>query len=67
MRTDVRPDRRPVPSDPAMPPVRDAPAGSCTATFTFEAGPFECVDSVTGRGDRPYARSAVGSVTVVVG
>lgn len=43
-----------------------AEAGSYTASFTFEAGPYDCVDSVTGRGDRPYASSAVGSVTVVV-
>ena len=43
-----------------------AQAGSYTATFTFEAGPFECVDGVSGRGDRPYASSALGSVTVVV-
>lgn len=42
-------------------------AGSYTATFLFDAGPFDCVDSVTGRGDRPYASSATGTVTVVVG
>lgn len=41
-------------------------AGTYTATFSFDAGPFDCVDSVTGRGDRPYASSATGSVTVVV-
>ena len=41
-------------------------AGSYTATFAFDAGPFDCVDSVTGRGDRPYASSATGTVTVVV-
>ena len=40
--------------------------GTYTATFAFEAGPYECVDSTTGRGDRPYATSAAGSVTVVV-
>lgn len=40
--------------------------GTYTATFAFEAGPFDCVDSVTGRGDRPYASSATGTVTVVV-
>lgn len=42
-------------------------AGTYTATFFFDAGPFDCVDSVTGRGDRPYASSATGTVTVVVG
>jgi hypothetical protein len=42
-------------------------AGSYTATFSFDAGPFDCVDSITGRGDRPYASSATGTVTVVVG
>jgi hypothetical protein len=41
-------------------------AGSYTATFVFDAGPFDCVDSVTGRGDRPYASSATGTVIVVV-
>ncbi|MGI8984546.1 MAG: hypothetical protein ACR2HM_08460, partial [Acidimicrobiales bacterium] len=41
-------------------------AGSHTATFAFDAGPFDCTDIVTGRGDRPYASSATGSVTVVV-
>lgn len=41
-------------------------AGSYTATFAFDAGPFDCVDSVTGRGDRPYASSATATVTVVV-
>jgi hypothetical protein len=42
-------------------------AGTYTATFLFDAGPFDCVDSVTGRGDRPYASSATGTVTVQVG
>jgi hypothetical protein len=41
-------------------------AGTYTATFTFDADPFDCVDSVTGRGDRPYATSASGTVSVVV-
>lgn len=40
--------------------------GTYTATFFFDAGPFDCVDSVTGRGDRPYASSATGTVTVQV-
>ena len=40
--------------------------GSYTATFLFDAGPFACVDSATGRGDRPYASSATGTVTVQV-
>lgn len=43
-----------------------AKAGTYTATFSFEAGPFGCVDSVTGRGDRPYASGGIGTVTVVV-
>lgn len=41
-------------------------AGTYTATFLFDAGPFDCTDSVTGRGDRPYASSATGTVTVTV-
>ena len=41
-------------------------AGSYKATFLFDAGPFACVDSVTGRGDRPYASTATGTVTVQV-
>ena len=63
---------------PWDPPAGDAPtatevqevrhtyasAGTYTATFSFEAGPFECVDAVTGRGDTPYA--SPGSATVVV-
>ena len=43
-----------------------AQAGSYTAIFKYEAGPFSCVDSVTGVGDRPYSSSAVGTVAVVV-
>jgi hypothetical protein len=42
-------------------------AGTYPATFFFDAGPFDCIDSVTGRGDRPYASSATGTVTVQVG
>lgn len=45
---------------------RYAAPGTYTATFSFEAGPFACVDSVTGRGDRPYASSGTGTITVVV-
>ena len=41
-------------------------AGTYTATFFFDAGPFDCVDAVSGRGDRPYASSATGTVTVQV-
>ena len=41
-------------------------AGTYTATFFFDAGPFDCIDSVTGRGDRPYASSATGTVSVQV-
>ena len=41
-------------------------AGTYTATFEFFPDPFDCVDSVTGRGDRPYASYGKGSVTVVV-
>ena len=43
-----------------------ASSGTYTASFAFDAGPFDCVDSVTGRGDRPYASSATGTVTVVL-
>ena len=43
-----------------------ASPGTYTARFAFDAGPFDCADSVTGRGDRPYASSATGTVTVVV-
>ena len=43
-----------------------AQPGTYTATFSFDAGPFECVDSGTGRGDRPYASGAVTTLTVVV-
>jgi hypothetical protein len=43
-----------------------AQPGTYTAAFSFEAGPYECVDSATGRGDRPYASSGSGTVTVVV-
>lgn len=43
-----------------------AEPGTYTATFSFESGPHDCVDPVTGRGDRPYGSSAVGSITVVV-
>ena len=43
-----------------------ASPGTYTARFAFEAGPFHCADSVTGRGDRPYASSATGTVTLVV-
>ncbi len=41
--------------------------GSYPASFFFDAGPFDCVDTFTGRGDRPYASSATGTTTVVVG
>ena len=43
----------------------DAP-GAYTAKFAFEAGPFDCVDSASGVGDRTYASSAAGSATVVI-
>ena len=43
-----------------------ARAGGDTATFTYEADPFACGDGVTGRGDRPYSGSAVGTATVAV-
>ena len=43
-----------------------ASPGTYTASFAFDAGPFDCVDRVTGRGDRPYASSATGTVIVVV-
>jgi hypothetical protein len=41
--------------------------GTYAVSFAFEAGPFACVDIATGRGDRPYASSATGTATVVVG
>ncbi len=41
-------------------------AGTYTATFAFDAGPFACTDDVSGRGDRPYASSGSASITVVV-
>lgn len=40
--------------------------GTYTARFSFDAGPFDCTDATTGRGDRPFASSAAGEVTVVV-
>ncbi|MGH9151616.1 MAG: PKD domain-containing protein, partial [Acidimicrobiales bacterium] len=40
--------------------------GTYTARFSFDAGPFDCTDAVTGRGDRPYASTAAGEQTVVV-
>jgi hypothetical protein len=43
-----------------------AEAGTHMVTFSFEAGPFDCVDAVTGRGDRPYASSASVTLTLVV-
>ena len=43
-----------------------AAAGTYPTSFAFDAGPFDCTDSVTGRGDRPYASSATGTLTVVV-
>lgn len=66
---------------PWDPPPRDAAAatevlvvrhtylqpGTYPVSFAFDAGPFSCVDSTTGRGDRPYASSATGTATVVVG
>lgn len=41
-------------------------AGTYEATFSFTAGPNDCVDSHTGRGDDPYSSSAAGSVTITV-
>lgn len=43
-----------------------AEPGSFTSSFAFDAGPFDCTDSVTGRGDRPYASSAKATLTVTV-
>ena len=43
-----------------------ASPGTYQTSFAFDAGPFDCTDSVTGRGDRPYASSATGTLTVVV-
>ena len=62
----------PPPRDPAastkvveVPHTYSQP-GTYQASFSFEPGPFDCVDSVTGRGDRPYASPAAQTVTVVV-
>jgi len=44
-----------------------AQAGSYPTNFAFDAGPFDCTDAGTGRGDRPYASSASATHTVVVG
>ena len=43
-----------------------AAPGTYTFRYTLSAGPFTCNDAVTGVGDRPYASSAGGEVTVVV-
>jgi len=50
-------------ADPLVATTPSTPDAAST-TFSFEAGPFECVDAVTGRGDTPYA--SPGSATVVV-
>jgi hypothetical protein len=44
-----------------------ATAGAYSVTFSFDPGPYSCVDSVTGRGDRPYASPATATVRLVVG
>ncbi len=73
----VQPCRKFGPWDPPLPDPSSATkvvtvdhayprAGTYTATFTFDAGPFACVDGGSGRGDRPYASSATATVTVVV-
>jgi hypothetical protein len=43
-----------------------AQPGTYSAAFSFDAGPYDCVDSTSGRGDRPYASSGSGGATVVV-
>ena len=43
-----------------------AVARAYRATFFFTGFPFDCEDSVTGRGDRPYASSASGTVSFEV-
>lgn len=43
-----------------------AEARAYKATFFFTGFPFDCEDSVTGRGDRPYASSASGTVSFEV-
>ena len=43
-----------------------AEARAYKATFYFTGFPFDCEDSVTGRGDRPYASSASGTVSFEV-
>ena len=43
-----------------------AAAGNYPTSFAFDAGPFDCTEDITGRGDRPYASSARATHTVVV-
>ena len=43
-----------------------AQPGTYKVVFFFTGDPFDCVDSVTGCGDRPYASSASGTVTIEV-
>lgn len=73
----VNPCRKYGPWDPPAPdPTRAtetvtlrhtyAQPGPYRVVFIFGAEPFDCVDSVTGRGDRPYASSASGTVTIQV-
>jgi len=44
-----------------------AAPGTYAVTFSFSPGPFSCVDSVTGGGDRPYASAGTATVNLVVG
>ncbi len=43
-----------------------AKPGTYKVVVFFTGDPSDCVDSVTGRGDRPYASSASGTVTIEV-
>lgn len=43
-----------------------AAPGTYTARFSFDPGPFDCTDVVTGVGDRPYASPGTGEVLVIV-
>jgi len=41
--------------------------GTYSVTFSFDPEPFSCVDSVTGRSDRPYASPGTATATLIVG
>ena len=43
-----------------------AAPGTYTVRLSFDAGPFDCIDADSGRGERPYASSAAEELTIVV-